>query len=184
MFHGSESPQGDLALQEASFSILNAVTPYLPLWVPHGSFSLRCKQVYQLQSHTLTSHCTELRVFSDSYGGKGRKLVFPRRPSSLPTVGWPAHLSISVWESVEWVIRQVGLYLKSFCLRLIVVLGLPWWFCGKESPANAGDTRDAGQEDPLEKAMATHSSILAWKIPCIEKPGKLQSIGSQESNMT
>ena len=36
-----------------------------------------------------------------------------------------------------------------------------------------------GQEDPLKKEMATHSSILAWKIPCTEKPGRLQSIGSQ-----
>ena len=36
-----------------------------------------------------------------------------------------------------------------------------------------------GQEDPLEKEMATHSSILAWKIPWTEKPGRLQSMGSQ-----
>ena len=36
-----------------------------------------------------------------------------------------------------------------------------------------------GQEDPLEMAMATHSSILAWRIPWIEKPGGLQSLGSQ-----
>ena len=34
-----------------------------------------------------------------------------------------------------------------------------------------------GQEDPLEKEMATHSSILAWKVPWTEKPGKLQSTG-------
>ena len=34
-------------------------------------------------------------------------------------------------------------------------------------------------EDPLEKAMATHSSVLAWKIPRTEEPGRLQSIGSQ-----
>ena len=34
-------------------------------------------------------------------------------------------------------------------------------------------------EDPLEKGMATHSSILAWKIPCIEEPVGLQSMGSQ-----
>ena len=34
-------------------------------------------------------------------------------------------------------------------------------------------------EDPLEKAMATHSSTLAWKIPWTEKPGRLQSMGSQ-----
>ena len=36
-----------------------------------------------------------------------------------------------------------------------------------------------GQEDPLEKGMATHSSILAWRIPWTEKPGGLQSKGSQ-----
>ena len=35
-----------------------------------------------------------------------------------------------------------------------------------------------GQEDPLEKEMATHSSILAWKIPWTEEPGRLQSMGS------
>ena len=38
-----------------------------------------------------------------------------------------------------------------------------------------------GQEDPLEKGMATHSSILAWKIPWTEEPGGLQSILSQKS---
>ena len=37
-----------------------------------------------------------------------------------------------------------------------------------------------GQEDALEKDMATHSSILAWRIPCTEEPGRLQSIGSQK----
>ena len=36
-----------------------------------------------------------------------------------------------------------------------------------------------GQEDPLEKETATHSSVLAWKIPWIEEPGGLQSVGSQ-----
>ena len=39
--------------------------------------------------------------------------------------------------------------------------------------------RSLGQEDPLEKEMATHSSILAWRIPWMEKPGGLQSRGSQ-----
>ena len=36
-----------------------------------------------------------------------------------------------------------------------------------------------GQEDPLEKEMATHSSTLAWKIPWTEEPGRLQSMGLQ-----
>ena len=38
-----------------------------------------------------------------------------------------------------------------------------------------------GQEDPLEEAMATHSSIIARKIPWTEKPGGIQSMGSQKS---
>ena len=41
-----------------------------------------------------------------------------------------------------------------------------------------------GQEDSLEKEMATHSSILAWEIPWTEKPGGIQSMGSQESDTT
>ena len=39
--------------------------------------------------------------------------------------------------------------------------------------------RSLGQEDPLEKEMATYSSILAWEIPWTEKPGGLQSMGLQ-----
>ena len=39
--------------------------------------------------------------------------------------------------------------------------------------------RSLGREDPLEKEMATHSSTLAWKIPWIEEPGRLQSMGLQ-----
>ena len=41
-----------------------------------------------------------------------------------------------------------------------------------------------GWEDPLEKEMATHSSILAWKIPWMEEPGRLQSTGSQRVGHT
>ena len=39
--------------------------------------------------------------------------------------------------------------------------------------------RSLGREDPLKEEMATHSSILAWRIPWAEEPGGLQSIGSQ-----
>ena len=41
-----------------------------------------------------------------------------------------------------------------------------------------------GQEDPLEKGMATHSSIFAWIIPWTGEPGGLQSVGSQELDTT
>ena len=51
----------------------------------------------------------------------------------------------------------------------------------KTPPANAGDAESLGQEDPLEKEMATHSSILAWEIPWTEEPGGLHSMGLEKS---
>ena len=51
-------------------------------------------------------------------------------------------------------------------------------FVVKNPPANArGVGLIPGLEDPLEKEMATHSSVLAWRIPCTEEPGGLQSTG-------
>ena len=44
--------------------------------------------------------------------------------------------------------------------------------------------RSLGQEDPLEKEMATHSSILVWRIPYTEEPGELQSMGPKELHTT
>ena len=55
----------------------------------------------------------------------------------------------------------------------------------KNLSVNAGDTRDAGLilgwEDPLEEGMATHASILAWRIPWTEEPGRLKSTGFLKS---
>ena len=64
--------------------------------------------------------------------------------------------------------------------------GLPWWLSNKESAYNAGDSGDAGSipgsgrswiPGSMEEDMTTHSSILAWRIPWAEEPGRLQSIG-------
>ena len=51
----------------------------------------------------------------------------------------------------------------------------------KNPPATAPDIRGMGlgQEDPLEKGMVTHSSLLAWRIPRTEEPGELLSMGLQ-----
>ena len=46
-------------------------------------------------------------------------------------------------------------------------------------PMQETQVRSLGQEDPLEKGMTTHSSILVWRIPWTEEPGRLQSLGSQ-----
>ena len=53
----------------------------------------------------------------------------------------------------------------------------------KTLPVNSGHIgiQSLGQEEPLEKEMATHSSILAWEIPWTEEPGGLQSMESQKS---
>ena len=56
------------------------------------------------------------------------------------------------------------------------------WLSGlKKSACQAGDVGFilGGEEDPLEKEVATHSCILTWKIPWTEKPGRLQSVGLQ-----
>ena len=62
-------------------------------------------------------------------------------------------------------------------------MGFPGGAVVKNLPAKAGDFRNVvqslGQEDHLEKEMATQSSILAWRIPWMEEPGGLQSMGSQ-----
>ena len=50
----------------------------------------------------------------------------------------------------------------------------------KNLPARQGtQVGSLGWEDPLEKEMATHTNILAWRVPWREKPGRLQSMGSQ-----
>ena len=69
---------------------------------------------------------------------------------------WPQFNS---WITISW--RRDRLFTP-------VVLGFPGGSAGKESAYNEKETRvqSLGWEDPLEKVMATHSSILAWRIPC------------------
>ena len=64
------------------------------------------------------------------------------------------------------------------CLLPCFYLGLPWWHGGKRICLPMQETqetwvRSLGQEDPLEKEMATHSSILAWEIPWTEESGEI-----------
>jgi len=73
-------------------------------------------------------------------------------------------------------------------LNTSLKLELAQWLSSKESTCDAGaagDTgRSLGREGPLEWGMATHSSILAWRIPWTEESGRLQSMGCKESDMT
>ena len=61
----------------------------------------------------------------------------------------------TIWVSLP---QNQGRHLQAKFLPI----GLPRWLCDKESTCNTGDM---GQENPLEKEMATHTSILAWEIP-------------------
>ena len=66
-------------------------------------------------------------------------------------------------------------------------IGLPWWLSGKEclsvQEMQEPWVRSLGQEDPLEKEMATHSNVLAWRIPWTEEPDWLQFMGLQKSRV-
>ena len=64
-------------------------------------------------------------------------------------------------------------------------MGFPSGSAVKNPPAmqepQETEVQSLSQEDPLEEGMATHSSILAWRIPWTEEPGELQSIGLQRT---
>ena len=82
----------------------------------------------------------------------------------------------SLWQSLSYPFQQ-GTKIPS---KQGPRSGLPWWLSGKESTHQCkrrGFNPCWG--DPLEKEMATHSSVLAWRIPWTEEPGWLQSMGSQ-----
>ena len=94
---------------------------------------------------------------------------------------------------------SVDIYLKQLCshicpIHLSVIIwpqetvGFLGGDRGKESACQCRrlktQVRSLGQEDPLEKKMATHSSILAWRIPWTEEPGGLQSMGPQRDKLS
>ena len=70
-----------------------------------------------------------------------------------------------------------------FCLHVETFWGFPGGAIGKEPTCHCRRhemwVRSLGWEDPLEAGIATHSRILAWKIPWTEEPGRLQSMESQ-----
>ena len=75
--------------------------------------------------------------------------------------------------------RSCSITKQVFCVQTTLFIGFPGGSEVKASACNAGDLGlIVGREDPLEKEMATHSNILAWRIPWTEEPGGLQSMGS------
>ena len=84
-----------------------------------------------------------------------------------------AHISIIIWVRVALVPFRTDFRASLVAQRLE---------CPPEMRENR--VRSLGWEDPREKEMATHSSILAWKTPWTEEPGGLQSTGLRESDTT
>ena len=104
-------------------------------------------------------HFSEVMGFPGSSAGK----IFSCNAGNPSSIPWS--------ERIPW---------KRDRLCTPVFLGFPGGSDGKESAATRKTwVRSLGQEDPLEKEMATHSSVLAWRIPWTEEPGGLQSVGSQ-----
>ena len=132
-------------------------------------------------------HATQCGQKKKKKSNSASEIVNLRQPPSFPT---------SLMKITFLLISYYGHYANCFIGSTFHLSSWPLWLfftlqvriCQvalvvKNPPANAGDIRDTVQslsrEDPLEEGMAMHSSILAWRIPWTEEPGRLQSIGSQ-----
>ena len=94
--------------------------------------------------------------------------------------GWRSLIGYSPWGHKELDTTE-QLHFLSFLSDKTIFRASQVALVVKKSPANAGDTemqfQSLGQEDPLEKGMTAHSSILAWRIPWTEEPGEATDHG-------
>ena len=90
--------------------------------------------------------------------GPGWEPLTPVLPTLLVPIALPSSLLRSFWESGTSLVAQIE--------KRLPIMWETW-------------VQSLGQEDLLEKAMATHSSIPAWRFPWMKEPGRLQSMGSQ-----
>ena len=88
-------------------------------------------------------------------------------------------VSLRTWDVVcIFLVNQLPYHYVMPCLW---EFSFTWWLSGKESTCNVGtQVWSLSWEDPLEKEMATHPSILVWENPWTEESGRLQSMGSQK----
>ena len=110
--------------------------------------------------------CQALRA-GGIFSGKGSH--HPQEAVCLWLCGWPSS-PYSLRTFVSIFIKDLGQ--KGASLMAQTVKNLP--------TLRETQVPSLGREDPLQKGMATHSSVLAWRIPWAEEPGGLQSIGSQQ----
>ena len=109
-------------------------------------------------------------------------LLCEHEQTTIPLWAWD--ISIREKKRLEQALHHLQRYSSArrpIPASLVVALGVSLVVqTVKNLPANVGDwVRSLGWEDPLEKRMTTHSTVLAWRIPWTEEPGRLQSVGSQ-----
>ena len=101
---------------------------------------------------------------------------------------WAELYSRAPWSGVRCTLGGWSTPTVNWNERQVRLTGSPGGSVGKESACEAGDclqetwVQSMDQEDPLQKEMVTHSSILAWEIPWTQEPGGPQSMGSWESD--
>ena len=180
--------------EQTRVSLVPRATAY---FIAQGSFQKTvlfiqdcCKKVPEtggLNNRSLSSHTSggcksEIKVVVGFVPPKGSERRIHSRPLCL---AWRWLSSPYVFRSSFFFVTKLPLHLRT---SVISDKGPPYWFhgfpkwlSGKESAWQETPVPTLGQEDPLEKEMAAHSSILAWKIPWSEEPGELQSMGLQKS---
>ena len=129
-------------------------------WVPGGESSNRASTRFLLRSISIASIASGFGCNGNLYFSVGKERSVGARTASEQAMGCWTKDHFFFW-------------------------GFPGGWVVKNPPAmQETRVRSLGPEDPLEKGMVTHSSILAWEIPWTEEPGGLQSIGLEESDTT
>ena len=116
--------------------------------------------------------------------GNGNQLQYPCWENPMDRWTWwgTVHgvVNSQTWLS-NWALTHTHTHTHTHLITLPKDFGLPWWLRWvKNVPAmEETQVQSLGLEDLLEKGMVTHSSILAWRIPWTEEPGRMQSTGLQ-----
>ena len=111
---------------------------------------------------------------------KGLKEQLPHQPHQPHTNQSSFPLVYFLWDSDSMARKILKITAAQVTWpKYTAALDKSWYGSAGKAAMQETWVRSPGQEDPLEKGMATHSSILAWRIPWTERPSGLESVGSQ-----
>ena len=148
-----------------------------PLWLSYCSSDIQVTPNLEAW-HPLVLQPRTLSPKSESFGSPHKRHLLQELPDHLPKRGPPLPCHPNAPPLIH-VLRHTSQHQNNTILLLFLgtfmTHGFPWWFRQQRICLQCRETGF----NPLEKEMATHSSILAWRIPWAEEPDELQSIGSQ-----